>query len=135
MQPEKKTIYIYTILLLISLLGCGERPPKLVVVEGKVLSEGEPVTAGSIIFHPAQENAYTRDNPSSLLQLDGGFSMKTFPFGEGVSPGDYTITLSPEVAQRLSLLDYANQEKSPLRIHVPNEGVKDFVIQLPSSKK
>jgi hypothetical protein len=135
MHPAIKTIFVSAIVLLISLLGCGERPPKLVPVDGKVLPEGKPVTAGSIIFHPAQDNAYTRDNPSSLLQLDGGFSMKTFPFGEGVSPGDYTITLSPEVAQRLSLLDYASQQKSPLKIHVPDDGVKDFVIQLPSTQK
>ncbi|MEY4566843.1 MAG: hypothetical protein RLY14_1813 [Planctomycetota bacterium] len=135
MHPAKKLNYLSAILLLMSFLGCGERPPKLVSVEGKVLFEGKPVTAGSIIFHPAQNNAYTRDNPSSLLQLDGGFTMKTFPFGEGVSPGDYTITLSPEVAQRLSLIDCADQEKSPLKINVPDEGVHGLLIQLPVSKK
>lgn len=135
MHPAKKLKFLSAILLFMSFLGCGERPPKLVAVEGKVLSEGKPVTAGSIIFHPAQNNAYTRDNPSSLLQLDGGFTMKTFPFGEGVSPGKYTITFSPEVAQRLSLIDYADQEKSPLKINVPDEGVQGFLIQLPVSKK
>src|SRR5579885_3794759 len=87
------------LLALAAASGCGDRP-KLVTVTGKVVHKGEPLTAGSIIFHPDAGNSYQKDKPSSLLQLDGSFTMKTFPFGDGVPPGKYKVTLAPELANR-----------------------------------
>lgn len=121
------------ILILISLLivGCGVNDkPKLVKAKGKVVHNGTPVTAGSIIFYPDSANGYTKDNPSSLLELDGSFSMKTFPFGDGVPPGKYKVTLSPELAGRIKLPKYGDPAKSPLELVVPEEGLADITIQV-----
>ncbi|MEO2091269.1 MAG: hypothetical protein ABGY75_17550, partial [Gemmataceae bacterium] len=82
-------------------VGCGEKPPALVPVTGKVVMNDQPLTAGSIYLHPAATNDYQKDKPSSLLQLDGSFSVKTFPFGDGVPPGTYKVTLAPELAGRV----------------------------------
>ena len=87
-----------TILIVFSITGCNQDKPKLVRVSGKITFKGQPLTAGSINFHPASTNTFTKDNPSSILQEDGSFNMKTFPYGDGVSPGDYKITLAPQLA-------------------------------------
>lgn len=112
------------------LVGCGGEKPQLVAVTGKVTHKGEPVTAGSIIFHPEAGGAYQKDKPSSLLQLDGSFTMKTFPFGDGVSPGTYKVTLAPELAGRLKMPRYADPAKTPWSIEVPAAGVTDKVFEV-----
>jgi len=113
-------------------LGCsrGPEPPYMVSVTGKVLSNGQPVTAGAIYFHPDETNSFQADKPSSLLQLDGQFTMKTYPFGEGVSPGEYKVTLSPELASRLKKAKYALPSQTPWTIEVTHQGVKDHVFEV-----
>ena len=39
-------------------------PVKLVPVTGRVTYKDEPVTAGTITFHPDPTNSYTKDSPS-----------------------------------------------------------------------
>lgn len=102
----------------------------MVPVTGKVTQAGQPVTAGSIYLHAASATAYQKDTPSSLLQLDGSFSLKTFPFGEGVPPGQYKVTLSPELATRLKLPEYGKAAQTPLTITVPPEGLSNWQIEL-----
>jgi hypothetical protein len=96
-----------------------------VTVTGKVSHNGKPLTAGSIIFHPDAGNAYQKDKPSSLLQVDGSFTMKTFPFGEGVAPGTYKVTLAPELAGRIGRPDYGRPDKTPWSVTVPDAGLTD----------
>lgn len=111
--------------------GCSDSAaPRLVPLSGRVLYSGEGVTAGSVFLHPGETAAYTKDQPSSILQIDGSFTMKTFPFGEGVAPGDYTMTLAPELAQRLNKPDYGSPEKSPWKILVPQDGKIDLVLTI-----
>jgi hypothetical protein len=119
-----------------ALAGCaGEERPNLVSVTGKVVDGPNAVTAGAIYFHPAETNAYTKDNPSSLLQLDGSFTMKTFPFGEGVSPGKYKVTLAPEVAARVKEPRYGDPKTTPWEVTVPNTGLKDQLFEVTGAKK
>lgn len=103
--------------------GCGGDQPPLVPVKGKVVMAGRPLTAGSILFHPDAANAFQKDKPSSLLQVDGGFAIRTFPYGDGVPPGKYKVTLAPELATRIGRPDYADPAKTPWQIDVPDEGL------------
>lgn len=124
-------VYLPLALCALTLAGCSSGDqPTLVPATGKVVFKSEPVTAGSITFHPAETNSYTKDAPSSVLQLDGGFTMKTFPFGEGVAPGEYKVTLAKELAGRLQLPKYATPEKSPWKVTVPAEGLQDYVLEV-----
>ncbi len=109
--------------------GCADRPT-LVPVSGRVTVEGQPVTAGSVTLYPAEGNAYRKDNPSSLLQTDGTFSFKTYPYGEGVSPGLYTMTLDPGLAGRLKAARYARPETSPWKLDVPPVGLRDVQMEV-----
>lgn len=107
--------------------GCGNQP-KLVPVTGKVTHKGQGVTAGSVVLFPDAANSYQKDNPSSLLQLDGSFTFKTFPFGEGVPLGKYKVTLAPELASRLKAPKYARAETTPWELIVPDSGRKDLEL-------
>jgi len=119
------------ILALLACIGCGSsEKPKLVAVVGKVSFESKPLTAGNIYFHPSAENSYQKDKPSSVLQLDGGFTIKTFPFGEGVPPGTYKVTLAPELANRVKKPEYANPEKTPWQVEVPDSGLTDLKLEV-----
>ncbi|MGV3608034.1 MAG: hypothetical protein ACO1RA_16635 [Planctomycetaceae bacterium] len=121
-------VFLFIALLM---MGCGAKDkPNLVKAKGKVVQNGTAVTAGNIIFYPNSANSYTKDNPSSLLELDGSFSMKTFPFGDGVAPGKYKVTLAPQLAGRLQLPDYANPEKTPWTLEVPEGGVENLVFEV-----
>lgn len=122
-------------LLVFSLVGCGQDKPKLVKVSGKITLNGKPLTAGSIYFYPASTNTFKKDNPSSLLQEDGSFNMKTFPYGDGVSPGKYKITLAPQLASRISLPHLSDPEKTTSEITVSDNDIENFNLDLGSPKK
>lgn len=117
--------------LLMMAAGCSDGRPVLVKVAGKVLFQNHPLTAGSVSMIPAGDNDFQGDAPSSQLQLDGQFEMKTFPWGAGVTPGNYTVTLSAELANRIRRPDYALAEKSPLKVTVPSDGISNMEIVIP----
>ena len=116
--------------LLIVLVGCGSDKPRMVVCTGKVTHKGNPVTAGSINFFPDAGNSFQKDNPSSILQMDGSFAAKTFPWGEGIPPGTYRVTLAPQLASRLNAQAYASPEKTPWKIEIPEGGVVDKIFEV-----
>lgn len=116
-------------LVVLSLTGCSNRP-KLVTVTGKVVHKGKALTAGSIWFHPAEGNSYEGEKPSCQLSLEGEFTMRTYPWGNGVPPGSYKVTLSPELANRIKLPHYADPRKTPLSVDVPDEGLKDKEFEI-----
>lgn len=127
-------VRVCTLMVVLSVaVGCGAKKPKLVEVTGKVLQNGQPVTAGSIWFHPDVGNPWTGEKSSCLLQLDGSFAMRTYPYGDGVPPGKYKVTLLPELANRLRLPNLSNPEKTTLSIDVPETGIRDRVFELPQS--
>lgn len=121
-------------LLFFCFIACGNIKPKLVQVSGKIIFKGKPLTAGNIYFHPAPTNTFKNDNPSSILQEDGTFNMKTFPYGEGVSPGDYKITLAPQLASRISLPYLSNLDKTNAIITVPETGIENFILDVGTLK-
>ena len=125
---------LFTIAVVFFITACNQDKPKLVKVNGKITFNGQPLTAGSINFHPASTNTFTKDNPSSILQEDGSFNMKTFPYGDGVSPGEYKITLAPQLASRISLPNLAYPEKTKAKITVPETGLENFILDVGTLK-
>ncbi len=114
-----------------ALVGCGGKgAPKLAPVTGKVTQQGTGLSAGVVYFYPATGNTWTGEPPTSQLQLDGGFTISTYPHGEGVPPGDWKVTLSPALAGRIKRPDYADRNKTPWSLKVPDEGVKDHTFEV-----
>lgn len=109
------------------LAGCGDRPT-LVPATGRITHKGQPLTAGSVIFVPDSGNAWAKDNPSSLLQTDGSFTMKTFPYGDGVAPGKYKVTLDPALAGRVRQPALSKADKTPWSVEIPDTGKTDITL-------
>lgn len=121
----------FAFLLALTAAGCGEPAPKLVQVKGAVTMDGKGLTAGSIYFTPASTNEFTKDNPSSLLQLDGSFTMSTFPYGEGVAPGKYKVSLAPELASRIKKPEYGKPSTTPwAEVEVPAGGIQGLQLEV-----
>lgn len=124
--------FLMAVVVMASLLpGCGGGDkPKLVAATGKVTYKNEPLTAGNIFFHPDAGNAFQKDTPGSVLELDGSFAIKTFPYGEGVPPGKYKVTLGPALANRIKMPKYADPAKTPWAVDVPDGGLTDKVFEV-----
>jgi hypothetical protein len=125
----RTTTRILTVLVLLAAAGCGSKP-KLVPVAGKAKHKGNALVGGSVWFHPADGNPYQGEKPSGQLQLDGTFTAKTFPHGDGMPPGKYKVTLSPDLAGRIGAPQYGDATKSPWSIEVPDTGLTDHTFEV-----
>jgi hypothetical protein len=99
-------------------------------VTGKVTFKNEPLTAGSVWFAPDAGNGYAGEKPSCQLQADGSFTMRTYPHGDGVPPGEYKVLLDPALANRIKKPEYGDAAKTPLKLTVPDGGVRGHVFEV-----
>jgi hypothetical protein len=127
--PTRRLTVAVLLALALPAVGCGTKP-KLVSVTGKVTHKGNAVVGGSVWFHPAEGNPYQGDKPSGQLQTDGTFTAKTFPHGEGIPPGKYKVTLSPDLAGRIGAPQYGDATKTPWSIDVPDGGLAGHVFEV-----
>lgn len=109
--------------------GCGNKPT-LVTVTGKVTHAGKAVTGGSVWFHPEAGNGGKTERMSGQLQTDGTFTARTFPHGDGIPPGKYRVTLSPDLAARAAAPKYGDVGKTPWSVDVPDMGLTDQVFEI-----
>lgn len=80
------------------LFGCGGGGELDVApVSGKVLCEGEPVTAGIITFKPIAEGENTTPGKSAagVIQSDGTFVLTTYELNDGAIIGKHNVTYTP----------------------------------------
>lgn len=116
-------------LVAITLMGCGSKP-KLVTVTGSVTHKGKAVTGGSVWFHPEGGNPESPDRMGGQLQVDGSFTARTFPHGEGIPPGKYKVTLSPELAGRAGVPQYGDARKTPWSVEVSDTGLAGHAFEI-----
>ncbi len=115
------------------LVGCGSSDgggAKLAPVTGKVLFKNEGVTAASIYFHPDKEKGNRGEMATAVLQLDGSFTMTTYPKGDGVVPGSYKVSFDLGRRNEKELVPYRSEKTTPLSIDVPEEGVEGIIFEL-----
>ena len=115
---------------MLTLAGCGDSRPKLVPARGTLTRAGQPVVGGSLTFHPVSGTLEKGDRPSCQLQGDGSFTAATYPYGDGVIPGQYKVTLSQDLAGRVKHPECADPKKTSLEITVPDSGVTDAKLAL-----
>lgn len=118
-----------TVVLLAVAAGCGKKPT-LVPVTGRVTQGSKPVTGGSIWFHPTGEGSGSSERMSGQLQIDGTFVARTFPHGDGIPPGHYRVTLSPDLAARAGVPRYGDVARTPWAVEVPEGGLSGHVLEI-----
>jgi hypothetical protein len=117
-------------LLMLLALGCG-RGPKLVPVSGRVLyADGRPVTAASVCFTPDADKGNTGTLATGLLALDGSFTLRTHPHGDGAMVGAYKVTVSLGRGTTKALAKYTKADTTPWRLDVPPEGLTGLELKL-----
>ncbi len=139
--------------------GCQKsRLDGLVDAEGVVTLNGEPVAGATVLFAPKQIGGQAA-SAQATTDEKGAFKMTTLDPGDGVYPGEYTVTvmkdrveggLSPEEAKdRMDNPDkyrgqapppqtvvhelpvkYADLNQSGLTVNVPAGGQKDIALAL-----
>ncbi len=75
------------------LAGCGEGFPDTVRVRGKVTYQGEPLSEGTIAFHPAGPRGEQLYRPAVGVIADGAYQLQSFRHGDGVMPGEYAVVI------------------------------------------
>ena len=84
----KRSVCLITLVVLscIVLSGCGDGRPARVLVSGRVMIDGRPVTSGAVRFIP------TGGRPSTgEIDPEGRFSLSTFDPGDGCTLGTHTV--------------------------------------------
>jgi hypothetical protein len=104
--------------------------PALVPVTGKVVFKNEGLTAASIYFIPDAEKGNRGQMASSVLQMDGSFTMETYPKGAGVVPGSYKVTITASRRPEKELKQYGDAKTTPLTIDVPEGGISGHIFEL-----
>jgi hypothetical protein len=68
--------------------GC-KRNPRVVLVKGKVLYNGEPLPFGSVMFQPDKGQPAVGD-----LAADGTFTLSSYGPNDGAVPGKHSVSIS-----------------------------------------
>jgi len=80
--------------LLVLLMGCGAAGLAKGKVKGKVTANGQPVTAGAIIFQPADAKSLATQ-ASGGVGADGTYELATEKPGDGAAVGKHTVSYAP----------------------------------------
>ena len=125
----RRTFYAFSVMLSVT-IGCQDpNRPRLMPASGTVLHNGEPLTSGSLIFFPDRDAEYQKDSPTSMLQSDGTFVMKTFPYGNGVAAGKYKVCLNSGLAAGIKRPNYADPQKTPWEVEISDKGQTDLMFE------
>ena len=77
-------------------VGCGDKGPALLKVEGKVLLDGKPISVpvGYVMLHPdAGKGNKSQERPIGTINKDGTYRVLTGA-REGVEPGWYKVAVT-----------------------------------------
>lgn len=121
------------VIVALALAGCGGADgggPALAPVTGRVTFKNEGVTAATLNFLPDAEKGNRGQMATAVLQLDGSFTLETYPKGAGVLPGAYKVTVLTGRRPEPELAKYRDVKTTPLSVDVPAEGLKEYQIEL-----
>ena len=118
--------------------GCGYNSGDKGSVNGKVVANGQPVTAGQLTFAPASGTAGAPAIGS--IESDGTFTLTTDKPGDGAAIGKHTVTYAAPPPEDPNWDGYGTpppMKKSPFDGMVPKEkevevkaGSNDITVEL-----
>ncbi len=133
-------------LFLLLVVGCGQRGPKVVPVEGTItFGGGSWPKAGVLNFAVESSSPGMPDRPAmGLFDTDGKLTVTTFAKGDGLIPGKYKMgvecwevrpdIMSPTAAKSYVPARYASPKTSGLTVTV-EPGQKVVTLNLDVAKK
>lgn len=78
----------------LSVTACGgSGGPELHPVSGSLLFDGQPADGATVVFHQAGTGPNT-PKPSAVAGPDGGFTLRTYPHGDGAPAGEYVVLVT-----------------------------------------
>ncbi len=93
-----KMVYRMSVVVLLTVLGCGPNHPKTYPVQGRVFfDDGRNVEQGSVEFRLDSESDSQRTVARGKINPDGSFSLSTFEPGDGALPGKYKVIVQQMV--------------------------------------
>lgn len=117
--------------------GCSEERGGLVPVQGVVLLDGQPLSAGTVVTTPEQ-GAGAR----GVINIDGTFELETRGVGKGAQVGKHFVAVmayessdpgNPEAKSNLLVpRKYTNPYNSGLVLDIPEGGKSDARLELSS---
>lgn len=124
------------IVVVSSLLGCGDGQPKPTRVEGLVAYDGEPIDNAVVTFKSTQKSKSTQmaRGASAITGADGRFKMTTFNAGDGALPGTYNVTIA-KYPQFETVYDASGDIDSPTYTGVDNGVPKPEPRKRPTTTK
>lgn len=79
---------ILLLVMLVSMVGCGDGRPTRIPVSGQVVIDGQPLTHGFVQVVPENDRPATGE-----IGPDGRFSLTTFEPGDGCVPGTHKVAV------------------------------------------
>jgi hypothetical protein len=132
MTHRNGTLFGALLLSAAGLPGCaGETPPHLVPAHGRVMYRARPLALATVTFVPdlAAGNTHGRDGRATTGP-DGSFTVETYPYGPGVMPGAYRVTVLYYSRNDHLPRKYTKFHLTPLTALVTDEGRSDLVLTL-----
>lgn len=115
-----------------TLCGCfGSRGLETAEVRGRVMMNGQPVTAGRVVFFPTSPVGKGAGKPAqALLNEDGEFELRTYGRSDGAVIGEHRVTVlstpDPSSGEDVQTLGTPN----PAKVTVKAGEVNEFEIVL-----
>jgi hypothetical protein len=126
---------VFPLALVAGTIGCSDKLPRTVRVEGRITYQGKPVTQGSVTFMPTAMAPGSSAQPATgSVDPDGNYSLRSYREKDGILPGKYSVSVAAYRSYRLPMkpgekLDYSIPEKytspqtSGLSADVPADAV------------
>lgn len=126
----------FVIAALLSILGCGPKPPKPYPATGTVHVNGKPAERVLLIFYPetALPTEFQVPTPRAMTGSDGQYKITTYSGEDGAPAGEYRISavwmtkrpddMDPEAFNARDRLKgkYADPDRSGLRVTIEPGG-------------
>ena len=113
-----KGSWVVAVLAVAGFAGCGseESRVKLVPVSGKVTLNGKPLANATVTYMPDKSNAYS--TPATDSTGPEGNYMMMWKNRKGISPGKYTVIVTPAAADPTNDPRYASFKDDPYMAQV-----------------
>jgi hypothetical protein len=123
------------LLLSVSFLaGCGGDKLDLLPVSGRVFYDGQPLTTGTVSFHPAETTGHI---PTGTINQEGRYTLST-AYQPGAPPGKYKVVIhatepveqapgkaSPGLPKSLIPAVYNHNTSTPFELEVKPDAPAD----------